>query len=106
MHGTATAATLEAVSDGTLFLVYAEDGARLVYAGDDPTAYERCCAALASEYAGSLLGRRRVGPEQWVVRAFFREEPSSTFIARRRESFPYGLTWEPSPLAGAEEPAG
>ncbi len=105
MRRAAPAATLEGVSGGTLFLVYAEDGARLVYAGDDPAEYERRCAALAAGYAGSLVGRRRVGPEQWVVRAFFREQPAATFIARRRENFPYGLTWEPSSLA-ADEPAG
>jgi hypothetical protein len=99
------AVTLEGVSEGTLFLVYAEDGARLVYAGDDPAEYERRCAALAAGYAGSLVGRRRVGPEQWVVRTFFREPPTPAFIARRRESFPYGLTWEPSPPA-TDEPAG
>ncbi len=105
MRWLASAATLGIVSDGTLLLVNAEDGARQVYAGDDPGEYERTCTALAAAYAGSLVGRRRVGAEMWVVRAFLREEPSPAFIARRRENFPYGLTWEPSPLAGAEEPA-
>lgn len=106
MRRAAPAATLEGVSETVLFLVYAEDGARLAYAGENPVEYERCCAALATGHAGSLVGRRRVGPEQWVVRAFFREPPPPAFIARRRENFPYGLTWEPSPAASADEPAG
>jgi len=99
------AVTLEGVSEGTLFLVYAEDGARLVYAGDDPAEYERRGAGRAASDAGARGGRGRVGREQGVVRPVFREPPTPAFIARRRESFPYGLTWEPSPLA-TDEPAG
>jgi hypothetical protein len=85
------------VSAAEIYLVYAEDGATLVYAGEDAAVAEAHCRALAAHYAGSLIGRRNVGPvETWVVRCFFRAEPSATFIAQRRANFRFSLTWEPA----------
>ena len=80
-----------------VYLLYEDDGATLVYAGMDEDEYERRRRELAPRYAGSLVGRRRTGRvEQWVVRSYFRAQPSSAFIASRRHGFPYGLTWEPA----------
>ena len=82
----------------TVYLVYADDGASLLYAGTDVETYHRLSAELGRTHAGSLIGRRRTGRvEQWVVRSFFRAQPSPAFIAGRRQGFPYGLVWEPSP---------
>ncbi len=87
-----------------VFLAYEDDGATLVYAGDDADTYARLCRELAPRYAGSLVGRRRTGRvEQWEVRSYFREPPSTAFIASRRHGFPYGLVWEPA--AGSAEDA-
>ncbi len=87
------------MSETVVFLVYADDGAAFVYAGEDVTACERHCAALAATHAGAIVGRRQVGPERWVVRAYFVEPPPDEVLHGRRHGFPYGLTWEPS---GAE----
>ena len=85
------------MSERVVYLLYAEDGATLVYAGVDTEEYEQRRRELEPRYAGSLLGRRRTGrSEQWVVRCYFRAEPPPSFIAHRRQSFPYGLAWEPS----------
>ena len=90
-------ATLDRVSVATIYLLYADDGATLVYAGEDEDTCGRHRATLEAEYAGSLVGRRAVGPtEQWVVRSYFRTEPSPTFIAQRRGNFRFHLVWEPS----------
>ena len=89
----------------TVYLLYADDGARFVYAGEDEHEYKRQAAALAAESAGSLVGRRRVGSEEWIVSAFFRAQPPAAFIARRRDGFPYGLTWVPATPAD-EDAAG
>lgn len=79
----------------TIYLVYSDDGALLRYAGQDEAAYDAACAELAPAYAGSLVGRRAVGPtEQWIVRSYFRAEPSPAFIAARRGSFRFRLDWE------------
>ncbi|MBI2761449.1 MAG: hypothetical protein HYX51_08500 [Chloroflexi bacterium] len=90
-------ATLDRVSVATVYLLYADDGATLVYAGEDADTCDQHRAALEAEYAGSLIGRRAVGPtEQWVVRSYFRTEPPPTFIAQRRGNFRFHLAWEPS----------
>ena len=80
-----------------MYLLYVDDGATLVYAGRSAEEYERLSRELSPHYAGSLVGRRRTGRhEQWVVRSFFRAAPPPSFIAQRRQGFPYGLTWEPA----------
>lgn len=97
--------TLDGVSATLVYLLYAEDGATLIYAGTDAEEYQRLCRELACRYAGSLVGRRMAGrAEQWEVRSFFRAQPSPRFIADRRR-FPHSLTWEPagSQAAGAAD---
>ena len=82
-----------------LYLLYADDGARLVYAGTDADEFERRSRELAAGHAGALTGRRRAGRgEQWLVRAYFRTPPTREFIAQRRR-FPHDLTWEPADQA-------
>ncbi|MFN8556171.1 MAG: hypothetical protein U0531_02060 [Dehalococcoidia bacterium] len=84
------------MNPATVYLLYDNDGATLVYVGPDEEAFERESRALAPRYAGSLLGRRQAGrAEHWVIRAFFHKEPSPEFIHTRRR-FPYNAVWEPS----------
>ena len=75
------------------FLLYADGGARLLYAGADEAEYHRLCHEAAAEHAGALVGRRRTGPEYWEVRCYFASRPDDHFIAQRRHAFPYGLGW-------------
>lgn len=93
-------ATLGDVDTALAFLLYADDGARLVYAGHDRDQYERHCRALTEHHAGSLTGRRPVGKEQWLVRSYFVAEPPASFIASRRGYYQFKLTWEPVESAG------
>ena len=87
------------------YLLYADDGATLVYAGPDAAEYERRCRELARRHAGSIVGRRQAGrAELWLVRAFFRAQPSTAFVAGRRR-FPHSLEWEPSPSPAAADAA-
>ncbi len=88
-----------------VYLLYADDGATLVYAGPDAEEYERRCRELEQQYAGSVVGRRQAGrAEQWLVRAFFRAQPAPSFIAQRRR-FPHDLVWEPSSCDQAADAA-
>ncbi len=80
-----------------MYLLYAEDGVRLDYAGGDSEEFERRSCLLSAGHAGALTGRRRVGPERWHVRAFFRARPTDDFIARRRHAFPFGFGWQDAP---------
>ena len=80
-----------------IFLVYSDDGATLRYVGEDQAASAAVGAALMADHAGSLVGRRAVGPtEEWVVRSYFHAEPDAAFIAARRGSFRFRLDWEPA----------
>ena len=95
-----TSATLGSVNPTTVYLLYADDGARLVYAGTDAGACERHCRELAVTHAGALRGTRAVGrAQQWDVRAFFHAPPPPDFIAQRRHFYRFRLDWEPA--AGA-----
>lgn len=80
----------------TLYLLYADDGATLIYAGQDAETYARHCRELATTHAGALRGTRAVGrSQQWDVRAFFRTPPPPDFIALRRHFYRFRLDWEP-----------
>lgn len=81
----------------SVYLLYADDGATLVYAGTDAAEFERRAAALTERHAGSLTGRRSVGVgEEWTVRAFFRERPPQRFIDARKGFFRFRLDWTPA----------
>jgi hypothetical protein len=95
------------VTPSTRYLLYAEDGATLIYAGPDAAEYERRCRQLAVEYAGSLKGTRSAGRhQQWEVRAYFRARPPRDFVERRRQLFRFRLDWEPTTPATIPDAAG
>lgn len=86
-----------------LYLLYADDGATLTYAGPDADEYCRLSAELASRHVGSLTGTRPVGrAQEWEVRCFLRAEPAADFIAQRRHFFRFRLDWDSWDEAAAD----
>jgi hypothetical protein len=84
----------------TRYLVYADDGAALVYSGTDADEYVAHCRNLGATHAGSLWGTRAVGrSQQWHVRAFFLAPPPPDFVEQRRHFYRFRLDWEPAPGA-------
>ena len=78
------------------YLVYAEDGAGLVYSGTDAAAYAAAREELARSHAGALVGQSMMGRERWIVVSYHRAAPDEQFVKRRRQGGLLGLTWEPS----------
>jgi hypothetical protein len=82
-------------SGGRTYLVYADNGMRLVYAGDDAQANGRACDELASSSAGHIYGFQFVGRQRYELRAFFDEVPSDAFLAARFKRDLFDFTWTP-----------
>ena len=76
------------------YLVYDQDGGRLVYSGTDEAAYHAARERLAAEHAGALVGQCMMGRERWVMACYFRVAPSPEMVRRRREGGLLGLSWE------------
>lgn len=81
------------------YLVYADDGAAIVYSGVDDAVYRDVREGLDREYGGALVGQCMAGRERWVIVAYFRNEPPADQIKRRREGGLLGLAWEQSGAA-------
>ena len=77
------------------YLVYAADGAELVYSGADEAAYRAARADLAGTHAGALVGQYMMGKARLIIAAYFHAEPSPEAVRRRREAGLLGLAWEP-----------
>jgi hypothetical protein len=77
----------------TLYLVYADDGMRLVYSGEDSPALHAACDGLAPGAAGYLSGYQFVGRRRVVLRAYFAAPPSAAFIAGRDRRDLFDLDW-------------
>ncbi len=92
-----------AASGGRTYLVYGENGMRLVYGGDDAAAFAQACAELSARSAGHISGYQFVGRERFELRAFFDPEPSEAFIAARFKRDLFDFAWhpgEPSKITG------
>ncbi len=91
---------------GRTYLVYGDNGMRLVYAGDDPAALRRACDELALTAAGHVYGYQFVGRERYELRAFFDEVPSEAFLAVRFKRDLFDFAWNPrEPTATAQDKA-
>jgi hypothetical protein len=90
----ATATTLH-------YLVYAADGAELIYSGTDHAAYEAARQAATAGHSGSLTGQCFQGRDRLIVTCYFRSEPAPEAVRRRREGGLLGLAWEPVDAADA-----
>lgn len=89
---TATPATLH-------YLVYAADGADLIYSGTDAAEYQAARRLAAGSHAGSLTGQSFQGRDRLILTCYFRVEPSPDAVRRRREGGLLGLAWEANPSA-------
>ncbi|HZU76833.1 MAG TPA: hypothetical protein VFA70_08725 [Dehalococcoidia bacterium] len=77
------------------YLVYADNGARLVYSGADPHECEEVCRQLAARSAGHVSGYQFVGRQRFDVRAYFDQEPSALFMALRKRRDLFDFAWHP-----------
>ncbi len=78
------------------YLVYDDNGLRLVYAGDDLDVCERVCTELAARSAGYVSGYQFVGRERIELRAFFEPAPSEAFLAVRLKRDLFDFAWHSS----------
>ncbi len=78
------------------YLVYDDNGMRLVYAGDDLAARDRVCAELSARSSGYVSGYQFVGRERFELRAFFKPAPSDAFLAVRFKRDLFDFAWNPS----------
>ena len=79
-----------------LYLVYADNGARLIYSGEEIDEARRVCADLARENAGYLGGYQFVGRQRVEVRAFFAETPPERFVQTRSKGELFDFGWHAS----------
>lgn len=84
-----------------MYLVYGDDGMRLVYAGEDRAACDAACAQLAAGAAGLVTGFQFVGRQRYELRAFFDRQPTSDFMLRRSRGQLFDFAWHP---LGPESP--
>jgi len=93
---------------GSIYLVYGENGARLLYTGDDAAAQQAVCERLAAQSAGYVAGYQFVGRQRYELRCYLDAPPSERFMAlrSRRELFDFG--WHPtgSGAASSDRQAG
>jgi hypothetical protein len=75
------------------FLVYAENGMRLVYAGEDEQAFSESCARLSATSVGVISGYQFVGRQRYELRAYFDYEPSQAFLASRSRGQLFDFSW-------------
>src|SRR5207248_2564925 len=89
--GTVTSEAREG-RDGSIYLVYGENGARLLYEGADEAVHRAICEALAAHSAGYVAGYQFVGRQRYEVRCYLDAPPSPQFIAlrTRRDLFDFG----------------
>lgn len=80
---------------GSIYLVYGENGARLLYSGQDGEAQRAVCAQVAAHAAGFVAGYQFVGRQRYELRCYLDAPPSERFMAlrSRRELFDFG--WHP-----------
>jgi len=81
---------------GSIYLVYGENGARLLYSGEDVEAQRAVCERLAVQAAGYVAGYQFVGRQRYELRCYLDTPPSERFMAlrSRRELFDFG--WHPA----------
>jgi len=75
------------------YLVYGENGATLLYAGDDAEACSAVCSRLAREAAGHVKGYQFVGKQRYEVLAYFDAVPAESFLAARRKRDLFDFGW-------------
>ncbi|MHB8574860.1 MAG: hypothetical protein ACYDCQ_05955 [Dehalococcoidia bacterium] len=77
---------------GRTYLVYGDNGMRLVYEGDDPAGCEAACRTLAATAAGYVSGYQFVGSQRFELRCYFDSVPAAAFVAlrTRRDLFDFG----------------
>lgn len=80
---------------GPVYLVYGENGARLLYSGEDAEAQRAACDRVAAHAAGYVSGYQFVGRQRYEIRCYLDAPPSERFMAlrTRRELFDFG--WHP-----------
>ena len=88
-----------------MYLVYGENGMRLIYAGDDPDACEAACARLAAGAAGMVTGFQFVGRQRYELRAYFDRQPEPEFIVRRSRGQLFDFAWHPLHSNGSDNAA-
>src|SRR5947209_7664732 len=78
-----------------IYLVYADNGMKLVYAGDDRSACEQVCSSLARTAAGHVSGFQFVGRQRYELRAYFDAAPPDSFLATRLKGELFDFAWHP-----------
>ena len=79
----------------TTYLIYRDNGMRLVYAGDDAEVSATICAELASGSVGHFSGYQFVGRQRYELRCFFDSEPAVGFFAARNKRDLFDFSWHP-----------
>ena len=75
------------------YLVYGENGMRLLYAGDDAEAWAAACAGLDASSAGYVAGYQFVGRQRFDLRCYFDRPPSERFLALRARRDLFDFAW-------------
>lgn len=75
------------------YLVYGENGMRLLYAGDDAEAWAMACAGLDARSAGYVSGYQFVGRMRYDLRCYFDYTPSERFLAQRARRDLFDFAW-------------